>query len=75
MTLFGHFRPHPRPPPLADPPLSLRLEVTPGNVKSTAQLLDVAKALSAVGEGVRVCSLELLLSVDGKKGYSLAQGQ
>lgn len=43
-----------------------------------SKLLKLASQLSSGDSGkksVRLCSLEMLLEIDGKKGYSLAQGQ
>ncbi|KAI8909495.1 hypothetical protein EDD86DRAFT_190708 [Gorgonomyces haynaldii] len=40
--------------------------------KEVSELLQVA---AKVSEKLRVCSLEMLLTLDGKKGFSLAQGQ
>ncbi|KAJ1547505.1 hypothetical protein HK405_005673 [Cladochytrium tenue] len=49
-----------------------RLENKSGEAVAETDLLAL---ISAVSKKVRVCSLEMLLVVDGKKGYSLAQGQ
>ncbi|KAI9332597.1 hypothetical protein DFJ73DRAFT_896834, partial [Zopfochytrium polystomum] len=36
---------------------------------------DLLELVSDISKKIRVCSLEMLLEIDGKKGYSLAQGQ
>jgi isocitrate dehydrogenase len=52
-----------------------RLEGAKGEVKKTEKdLLDVAAKISAV-KNLRVCSVEMLLKIGDKKGFSLAQGQ
>ena len=48
-----------------------RVESTSGT-KSVEELLDVAKSVS---KKLRVCSLEILMNIGDKKGYTLAQGQ
>lgn len=50
-----------------------RLEISQGYpTKSSEELLDVAKQ---VATGVRVCSVEMLMKIGDKVGYTLAQGQ
>jgi isocitrate dehydrogenase len=60
----------------------VRIESPTGVVQNEASLMELAVQLTRAGcavpndnEKVRVCSMEMLLQVDGKKGYSLAQGQ
>ncbi|KAJ3088198.1 hypothetical protein HK102_009328 [Quaeritorhiza haematococci] len=49
-----------------------RVEVKDGSARKEEDFLEVAKKISGK---IRVCSLEMLLKVGEKKGYSLAQGQ
>lgn len=52
-----------------------RFEGASGEVKKTEkEMLDLATKITALKD-LRVCSLEMLLKIGNKKGYSLAQGQ
>jgi isocitrate dehydrogenase len=50
----------------------VRFEKTAGTVLEPQHLFDWCGKANAIA---RICSLEMLLMVDGQKGYSLAQGQ
>ncbi|KAI9144382.1 hypothetical protein BKA69DRAFT_1057236 [Paraphysoderma sedebokerense] len=59
----------------------VRIESKSGKGYKTSDLLELVKKLTDAGEKkkseevMRVCSVEMLLNVNGVKGYSLAQGQ
>ena len=50
----------------------VRIETESGHVTDRNKLLQLATAIST---SVTICSVEMLTLLDGKRAYSLAQGQ
>lgn len=50
----------------------VRLEAQNGVSVDPADLFELCKKINPE---IRICSIEMLLEIDGKKAYSLAQGQ